>query len=116
MAILTEGLHRAEFLLSEGDDPIIYEEVTFAAVASTPLKPGTVVGIVTASGNYKAYASGASDGSQNAVGVTLDWVPVNASTQKGVIVTRLAEVNGSLLTGLDATSKAALAARNVIAR
>ena len=116
MANLTEGLHRGEFLLSEFDDPIIFEEVTYAAVASTPIKPGTVLGVVTATGQYKPYTSGASDGSQNAVAISLDWVPVNASTQKGVVVTRLAEVNAALLTGLDATSKAALAARHVIAR
>jgi hypothetical protein len=115
MATLIEGLRRAEFLLSEGDDPIAYETVTFAATGSD-IKPGTVLGVVTATGAYKPYASGNSDGSQTAVAITLDWVRTNASTQKGVVVTRLVEVNGALLTGLDAAARTALAARNVIVR
>lgn len=74
MPTLTEGLRRAEFLLGEADDLIAYDSVTYAAVASTAIKPGTVLGKVTATGHYKPYASGNSDGSQTAVAIALDWV------------------------------------------
>ena len=116
MPTLTEGLRRAEFLLGEADDLIAYDSVTYAAVASTAIKPGTVLGKVTATGHYKPYASGNSDGSQTAVAIALDWVPVNASIQKGVVVSRLVEVNRALLTGLDAAAETALASRNIIVR
>jgi hypothetical protein len=50
-----------------------------AFVASQTLARGTVIGQVTASGLYKAYASGNSDGSQVPIGLLVYDIVVDAS-------------------------------------
>lgn len=110
-----EGKHAAEFLLSEGENKISRDEVVIAAAAGA-MVPGTLVGKITASGKYVAYADGASDGSQTAVGVTYAAVPDLAVDQKAVIIARLAEVAASQLTGSDANGLADLKALFIVAR
>ena len=115
MSTLTEGKRTAEFLLSEGEGAISRDVVTIVAGAGA-LAAGTVLGKITASGKYKAYASGNSDGSQTAVGVLYAATPSSASDQSAVAVTRMAEVAGALLTGSDATAVTGLKAALVIVR
>ncbi len=112
---LNEGKHTAEFLLSEGNGSISREQVVISSAAGA-LVPGTVVGKVTASGEYVAYANGASDGSEVAAGILYAAVPDSASDQKGVIIARHAEVIQSELTGIDTPGKADLLALGIICR
>ena len=91
----TEGMYTGEFLVSEGNNSISREQVSFAA--NLMLKPGTVVARVTASGRYKALDPAAADGTENAAGILYAAVTTDASGGDGVIVARLAEVVGTLL-------------------
>lgn len=68
------------------------------------------------SGNYAAYAAANADGTQNALAVLYDNVPDSTTEQKAVVISRLAEVKGSALTGYDASATAGLAAVNIIVR
>lgn len=55
-----------------------------ATIASgLQLAAGTVLGKVTASGLYVAYSSGASDGSQKAVGILLQTIDTTAAGYGG---------------------------------
>lgn len=114
MTILNEPVRAGEFLIAEGNGSISREEVTIASGQN--LKAGTVVGKVTASGKHIAYANGASDGSQTAVGILYSPVNAAAADAKGVLIVRHAEVEETLLTGIDTAGKADLAAADVIFR
>lgn len=115
MALVETACYTGEFILSEGDT-YSRDEVTFAAVSSSAIEAGTLVGIVTASGHYATYSDAASDGTQTCVGITYSKIPVKAGTQKGVIISRECEVIGSKLTGLDSAGTADLKAIGIIVR
>ncbi|WP_419831770.1 head decoration protein [Endozoicomonas atrinae] len=91
----TEGMHTGEFLVSEGNNSISREQVTFGA--NLDMEPGTVVAKVTATGVYRPLAPAADDGSQVAAGVLFAGKVTDASGGEGVIIARLAEVVDSLL-------------------
>lgn len=112
---LNEGKHTAEFLLSEGNGSISREQVVISSTAAA-MVPGTVVGKVTASGEYVAYSNAASDGSEVAAGVLYAAVKDSAADQKAVIIARYAEVIESELTGIDSAGKADLLALGIICR
>lgn len=121
MAILTETIHTAGFLVSEAQG--MYrsrEQVTVAGGAAPGLLPGTILGKLTAGGNYVRYAPGASDGSQTVSGILFEGV---VGTAKRTIVARDAQVVGGNLTysagadaGAIATANTALAALGIIVR
>jgi hypothetical protein len=71
---------------------------------------GTVMGQITASGKWTAYASGASDGSQNAAGILVDNIDTTGGDGTcGIYL--MGEFNGNCTTPLgSALSAAALAA------
>lgn len=115
MAILNEGIHDGEFLLSEGNGYLSRETVTFGPLG-TDLPSGTLVGIVTATSKYAAYNDALSNGTQTAVGVLYHGLKASASDQKGVIIARLAEVASAKLTGSDANGVTDLAAKNIFVR
>lgn len=112
---LNEGKHTAEFLLSEGNGSISREQVVISSTAAA-MVPGTVVGKITATGEYVAYSNAASDGSEVAAGVLYAGVKDSAADQSAVIIARHAEVIASELTGLDTTGKADLLALGIICR
>lgn len=112
--MLTEGKRTAEFLLSEGNGMISRDTITVAAGQN--LVPGAVLGKVTATGKHAAYNSGATDGTEIAVGVLYAGVDATAADADGVMISRLAEVAKSDLTGLDVPSEGHLLALNIIAR
>lgn len=112
---INEGIHDGEFLLSEGNNTISREKLTLAATGSD-LVSGTLLGKVTATGHYKPYSDGASDGSQTVTAILYKGVKANAGTQPIVVIARLAEVAAAKLTGLDANGTADLAALNIIVR
>lgn len=115
MAILNEGKHTAEFLLSEGGEMYSRDEVTIAAAAGA-MAPGTVVGKITASGKYKEYNNANNDGSEVAAGILYAAVADKATDQKAVIISRHCEVIASELTGLDTPARADLLALGIVCR
>lgn len=110
--VLQEGRYAGEFLISEGEFQISRDNITIAATSGV-IKPGTVLGKITASGKYKPSPDTGADGSQTAVAIALYGCDATSVDQKIAAITRLAEVNGTILTYdatvSDATKKAAKA-------
>jgi len=73
---------------------------------------GTVMGKVTASGKYKPYASGNSDGSQTPVGILTEMVDTNAADVNGIGLYVMGFFVEANLTGLDSGAKTALGTRS----
>lgn len=119
---VTEGRHPAEFMLTEANGQRSRDNITIGQ--NQNFVPGTVLGMVTASGQYVAHAPGAADGSQNAAAIALYPALTGAGqTVKIAAITRAAEVNGNILTwanGITAAQKTAaitaLAAVGIIVR
>ena len=66
MTTLVEGKHPGGFLVWEAFRDYTRETIT---VAAGTLEPGTVLGQITASGNYAAHDPAAVDGTETAVAV-----------------------------------------------
>lgn len=115
MATLTEARRTGEFLLSEANGTRSRQEVVIAAAAGA-MVPGTVLGKITASGKYVAYAPLAEDGSEVAAGVVYEAIADEAVDQKATIYVRDCEVAGVHMTGSDAAAVTALAALGIIVR
>lgn len=111
----TESLHPGEFIVSEANGTRSREEVVIAAAAGA-LPVGQVLGKITASGKYVAYSNAANDGSETAAAILYAAAPDLAVDQKGVVVARDAEVDESLLTGLDSAGRTDLAALGIVLR
>lgn len=121
MALKTEGKHAGEFIVSEANGTRSRGVVT--VVSGQNLVAGAVVGKITASGKYKEYDNGASDGSEVAAAILFDNVDATSGDKSGVVLVRDCEVNAAELTwksgqsGADITAgKADLAALGIIAR
>lgn len=120
MAILNDTIGTAGYIVSEANGYRSREQVTVDATGGA-LIPGTVLGTVTASGNYVAHDAGASDGSENASAVLLS--AMGAVEGSGTITARDSEVNEDELTFADGISEAdktaalaALAALGIVTR
>ena len=99
--ILEEDLHRtAAFLVSEGQGTISREQEMIAG-GSGKIKPGTVLGKVTASGKLKPLAPAANDGTQNAAAILYEGCDTGkddgAEDVRRTIIARHAEVHGAML-------------------
>ncbi len=95
MSVKTESVYTGEFLVSEGNNSISREQVSFAA--SLTMLPGTVVGKASADGVYSSLDPSAVDGTETAAGILYAGKVTDASGGDGVIIARLAEVVDSLL-------------------
>lgn len=115
MATMTEARRTGEFIISEANGTRSREKITIVAAAAA-LAAGTVLGKITASGKYTAYANGAADGSEVAAGVLYAAVADSAADQPAVMICRDAEVAEIFLTGIDANGKTDLATLGVIVR
>lgn len=104
-----------EFLLSEAKGERSRDVVTMAPNVA-PIQAGTVIGKVTASGLYVPYSNAAADGSQTAVGILRNYLPISTVNTKTVAFTRDCEVDAFFLTGADAPSLVELTAVGVIVR
>ena len=111
---LIERNRAGEFLLSEGNGSISRETITL--ISGQDLAAGTVLGKITASGKYTAYADGASDGSEAAAAILYDNVDASAGDKDAVVIARFAEVSSDILTGSDANGVADLTVLNIIVR
>ena len=120
MALKTEGVHGAEFLLSD-EEKLSYDKVTL--IAGQNLIAGTVLGKITASGKYTAHNNAAADGSEVAAVVLFDSVDATLVDTSVVVVSRIAEVIDAKLifkAGITAPNRlaaiAALATNHITAR
>lgn len=115
MATLNETMHAGEFIVSEANGTRSREEVVIAAAAAA-MPAGQVLGKITASGKYTVYNNGAADGTEVARAILYAPAVDSAADQKAAVIMRDAEVDESLLTGLDATGKTDLEAIGIIFR
>lgn len=96
MAVLNEGKHAGEFIVSEVDIDMSRKLVTVVTGAGI-LTAGTVVGIITATGEYKIYDDAAIDGSEVAAGILFDEVDATAAAAEGIMLNNLCVVNNAEL-------------------
>ncbi|EPX82094.1 head decoration protein [Salipiger mucosus] len=90
MPTKSEGATPGDFLLFEENDAYSRDEVTIAAGAD--LEPGTVLGMVTASGKYVASDEAAADGSESAVAVLVTPAAAAEADVQAVVLARHARV------------------------
>lgn len=111
-----ETNHTGEFLLSEGNGYFSRETVTIASEAGAMVS-GTVLGKVTATGEYRAYDNADSPaGVGTAAAILYTAVEDQTVDQKAVVIARHAEVAEDRLTGFDANARADLLALGIIVR
>lgn len=77
---------------------------------------GFTITVAAGSGKYVAYSDVATDGSEVAAAILYADVPDSAADQNATAIVRHAEVDESLLTGLDTAGKADLAALGIVFR
>jgi len=110
MAVLTEGKHIAEFLISEANG--LRGRKTGTLVTGQNLEAGTLLGTITASGKLTRYAPGATDGSESVSAILYDNVDATSADTKVVIVVRDTVVRGASLTYSAGADAAAIATAN----
>lgn len=110
------------FMMSELPGRASREQIVLAPT-TVPLKAGTVLGLVTATGQYKPLAPAATDGTQNAIAILAIGKPVSTKVQRVTIGARGFEAAARMLiwpTGItDVQKKAAeaqLGAKNILVR
>jgi len=96
MPVLTEGPRPGEFIMSEANWHRSRDTITIVA-GSGIVKPGTVLGKVTASGKYAPSAATGSDGAQTGAAINIYGVDATSVDVKVTAFTRDAEVNGKCL-------------------
>ena len=77
---------------------------------------GFTITVGAGSGRYVAYSNTATNGSEVAAAILYAPAPISTTYQQATVVVRDAEVDESLLTGLDATGKADLAGVGIVMR
>ena len=101
MTTLTEGNYTGDVVLWEEDAHHSRRAVTIASganAADDPVKIGTVLGKITASGKYVPHAPGAGNGSETVAGVLIQKnVDAAAADAPGVIIEREAQVRRAAL-------------------
>jgi hypothetical protein len=107
--IYTEGAYASDWLKYEEGSLYSREQVTIITgsnVTGTPLRTGTILGKITASGKYKPHTLGAADGSQVAVAILLtETVDAGAADKRAVVISRDAIAQQyNLIYGTDVTT------------
>ncbi|WGS40363.1 head decoration protein [Burkholderia sp. JSH-S8] len=111
--VKTQGVLTAEFLISEGEGQISRDAIVVQA--GPALAAGQVLGVI-GTGEYAPYDNTANDGSEVAACVLYAPLPASDKPRHATAITRLAEVAGGQMAGLDAAGRADLAAHFVIVR
>ncbi len=112
MAVLTEGMHDGEFIVSESNGN--RSRGTGTIISDQVLAAGSLLGVVTASGKYKLHTHGAADGSEVVAGIIFgNEDATGADLLERTIVLRDAEVNGGELTYSTGSDDAAIIAANL---
>lgn len=107
MTTITKPRTTAQFIVSEAAGERSRAEGTVDATGGA-LEPGTVLGKLTATGVLVRHAPGASDGSENAVGVL--YAPIGAVSAQAAYIARDAEIRKSDLVYGDSASEAQITA------
>jgi len=118
MAVLEyNGIGTGSFMVSQ---PSGYRHKDTAVLADgEDLIAGSVLGVVTASGEFAHYDKDASDGTESVAGILFASEKTDGATKEVVVVVRDCEVNGKLLnygTGVEATVNTELQALGIIVR
>lgn len=77
---------------------------------------GFSIAVAAGAGTYAAYNPAGTNGTEVAAAILYAPAPISTATQKATVVVRDAEVDESLLTGLDAAGKTALTALGIVMR
>jgi hypothetical protein len=104
-----------EFVLSEANGFLSRDEVT-VTLGAQPIKSGTVMSKLTASGKWVPYDDVGTDGTEVASGILYTALPAGSGDVKAVMFVRDCEVLRAALTGLNANGTADLAANGIIVR
>ena len=125
MAVLSEThLGAGHYLVSEAANIYRSREQGVVASGAGRLAAGTVLGKITASGKFKAYTPGASDGTQNAAAILWEGCDATSADARRTMTVRDSEVQADVLKWGAAvttdthktTALTALAALGIIAR
>ena len=112
MAVLTEGMHDGEFIVSESNGN--RSRGTGTITAAQVLAAGSLVGVVTVGGKYVLHAHGAADGSENVAGIVFGNEDATGADLEGrTIVLRDCEVAEDSLTYSTGSDAAAIIAANL---
>lgn len=123
MTVFTEGKHACEGLMSEAPGQRSREAIVIASGAGI-IAPMTILGRITASGEYMPSDITATDGSQIAAAVNLYRCDATSVACAVSAILRDAEINGNFLTyhtsrdqaGEKAAADADLAVAGIIVR
>ena len=111
MAVVVEGIHTGEYLVSEVNTNL--SRNTGVLITGQNLVAGTLLGIITASGKFTRHAHGAADGSEDVAGILYDNVDATNADTTVVYTKRLAVVRESSLTYSAGSDAAAIIAANL---
>ena len=95
MAVVTERVQPAEFLITEANGDLSRAEIV--VITGQNLAAGAVLGKITASGKYTAYDNASALGPEVAAGILIHPVDATSADQKGAAIVRHAEVDGDML-------------------
>ena len=95
MPVLTAPVRDCDFIVSEARGDRSFEKGALAVGQN--LAAGAVLGRITASGAYTAFAPAATDGSQTAAGILYASTDATSAAKNVTVLVRQAEVNGKVL-------------------
>jgi hypothetical protein len=100
MTTLTQGMQTGEFLLSEADGMRSREQVTVTIAGAVALPSGTLLGKITATGKFVAWATGLGDTVGGVASAVLyNPLPGVNGDIKATVFARDCEVIGNRLNG-----------------
>lgn len=109
---LTSTAYVPKEIRATGREEYFYAIPVTVVSGSGVVDVGTVMGKVTASGKYKPYASGNSDGSQTPVGFLTEKVDATSADVTGIGMFVMGFFVEANLTGLDSGGKTALGTKS----
>lgn len=107
MAVLTEGAHTGEYLVSEANG--IRSRDSEILTNGQDLVSGTLVGKVTTGGKLVRYDPDATTGEESVYGILYDNVFADGADKSCVVSVRDSEIAGAKLTYSDGADAAAIA-------
>lgn len=101
-SVFNEKRHPGQFILNLAEGNRSLDNVTL--LSGQVVEVGQVLGKITSGGKFTAYDNGASDGSQAAAAISLNYVDATAGDTLIAVVVRAAEVKADELVFLSGTS------------
>lgn len=121
--VLTEDLRRAGHYIVSESNGYRSREQGFLASGSGVVAAGSVVGKVTATGQFKLYDPTANDGTETAVAINYEGKDATAEAQRVTFTIRDTEIHSAVLTWADGiteeqktTAMQALSERGIVGR